>query len=411
MSKVFIEETTLTNIGAAIREKTGKNDLIAPSDMPKEIRGIVSGGGGGEDFEPIVLTGNCKYACNGALAIKFIELYPDKITTDKMNDTSYMFTDYPLTEIPFNINLVSNSTIAAMTNMFSNAKNLKYISDITYTPTSYTDAAYLIYNCSSLEHLPYIYNFYPSAMPNFCAHCYILKEIPDDYFDTWNFNRIKTYNYSTVNSIFAYCYSLRKIPVSFFEKIKGSTINKTASTTFYYNMVDNCFTLDEVVNIPVDYTNMKTNMFGYTFRKCCRLKRITFETNEDNTPIKANWSSQSILLSGAGYSTAPTFILDYNSGITEDKEVTDDVTYHALKNDKDWFTQNKSYSRYNRTSAVETINSLPDTSEYLATTNGFNSIQFTKGSGALTDGGAVDTMTEEEIAIATAKGWSVSFVN
>lgn len=47
MSKVFINEETLTNIGNAIREKTGKTTLIAPGDMPDEIRGIVSGGGDG----------------------------------------------------------------------------------------------------------------------------------------------------------------------------------------------------------------------------------------------------------------------------------------------------------------------------------------------------------------------------
>lgn len=46
MSKVFIEESTLSSIGDAIREKTGKSDLIAPGDMPTEI-GAITGGGDG----------------------------------------------------------------------------------------------------------------------------------------------------------------------------------------------------------------------------------------------------------------------------------------------------------------------------------------------------------------------------
>jgi hypothetical protein len=50
MSKVFIEETTLTAIGDAIREKTGKSDLIAPGSMPQEIKSITTGGGGGDDL-------------------------------------------------------------------------------------------------------------------------------------------------------------------------------------------------------------------------------------------------------------------------------------------------------------------------------------------------------------------------
>ena len=68
------------------------------------------------------------------------------------------------------------------------------------------------------------------------------------------------------------------------------------------------------------------------------------------------------------------------------------------------------YSRYNHNSAVRTINSLPDTSAYLATAGGTNTIKFEGQSGASTDGGAINTLTEEEIAVATAKGWSVALV-
>ncbi len=45
MSKVFIEETTLTAIGDAIREKTSSEDLIAPLDMATAISNLSSGGG------------------------------------------------------------------------------------------------------------------------------------------------------------------------------------------------------------------------------------------------------------------------------------------------------------------------------------------------------------------------------
>ena len=68
------------------------------------------------------------------------------------------------------------------------------------------------------------------------------------------------------------------------------------------------------------------------------------------------------------------------------------------------------YSRYNHDSAVETINSLPDTSEYLASAGGTNTIKFKGVAGMKTDGGAINTLTEEEIAVAAAKGWTVSLV-
>lgn len=43
MAKYVIEDTTLTNIASAIREKTGKSELLLPSQMPSEIQSISGG--------------------------------------------------------------------------------------------------------------------------------------------------------------------------------------------------------------------------------------------------------------------------------------------------------------------------------------------------------------------------------
>ena len=48
MAQVFIEETTLSSIGDAIREKGGTSELISPLDMPNAISNLPSGGGGGD---------------------------------------------------------------------------------------------------------------------------------------------------------------------------------------------------------------------------------------------------------------------------------------------------------------------------------------------------------------------------
>ena len=45
MSKVLIEEKTLTAIGDAIRSKTGGTELIAPLDMAAAISNLTAGGG------------------------------------------------------------------------------------------------------------------------------------------------------------------------------------------------------------------------------------------------------------------------------------------------------------------------------------------------------------------------------
>ena len=54
MSKVSIEESTLSAIGDAIREKTGESALLSPLDMPTAI-GSISGGGDDED-SPFIYT-------------------------------------------------------------------------------------------------------------------------------------------------------------------------------------------------------------------------------------------------------------------------------------------------------------------------------------------------------------------
>lgn len=51
MANVLVEESTMSAIGNAIREKTGKTDLILPKDMPTEIEGIVGGSGSNNGHE------------------------------------------------------------------------------------------------------------------------------------------------------------------------------------------------------------------------------------------------------------------------------------------------------------------------------------------------------------------------
>ena len=97
---------------------------------------------------------------------------------------------------------------------------------------------------------------------------------------------------------------------------------------------------------------------------------------------------------------------------TIDKCIYNDETYQALKDDPDNYVAGYSnenphyYSRYDKASAIRTINSLPDVSA----SGGTNTIKFKGEAGLRTDGGAINTMTEEEIIVATSKGWTVSFV-
>lgn len=378
MAKVFIEETTLTSIGDAIRSKTGGSELIAPLDMANEISGITTGGGG----EPLVLTGSGMSAFAGSSESSnnkagdfFVENYGNAISTSDLTSINGLFRYSKVTNIPFDINCKNNSDI---------------------------NCAFAFQGCQNLITIPKINGITKvSTINKMFNSCYRLRYIPDDLFKDCTFTGV---DYS---SIFTACSSLRKLPQWLISNFNKST---NYSYSIYYSGFSSCYVLDEILDLK-PCGSFTSNTFNNTFYRCCRLKNITFKLQEDNTPYVANWKSQTIDLSSyVGYANNKTYILDYNSGITADKEVIDDATYNALKNDADWFTAKEEYCRYNHDSAVATINSLPDTSAYLATAGGTNTIKFNGDSGSLTDGGAINTLTEEEIAVATAKGWTVTLV-
>lgn len=369
-----LESITITSNGTYKADKGGYNEIIAtitPS-LPDEAK---------------IITGTCNYRFANGGWDWFINAYGDQLETYNITGATYMFSEASkINYIPFDINVGNYATI---NNMFVNCKSLKEVPYVIGPERTPPTSAY-----SGTVNLEYLFQ-----------GCNNLKEIPYDWF--WKFIPNKEYwdahqgyDNGARGSIFWNCYSLREIP-----DISMLPTTITYGTLYNYAFTS-CYVLNKIINLPVVGAKLTSNQMSDTFKQCCRINEITFATNEDGTPKTANWKSQTLELSVfTGYANVVREITDYNSGITVDKQVTDDATYQALKNDPDWFTTNIDYSRYNHDSAVNTINSLPDTSAY-----GTNTIKFKGQSGAKTDGGAINTLTEAEIAVATAKGWTVSLV-
>lgn len=421
-----INDTHLTSIADAIRSKLDDNELYddngelikyTPAEMAPAIRNLpgmivkpviaplnvtengeytahsgvdgynpvvvnVPTGGAGIPSEAFSISGDCRYRFANGGWDWFIENYGNQINTSNIIDATNIFYYSNVETIPFTINLSTNG--CEFQSIFDNCKNLKTLPEVSGKPVSFSK----------------IFN-----------RCYMIRQIPDSW-GNLDFSKIPTISYASINGIFGYCYSLRQIPASLLSNLHNDKANG-AFYKLYYGGFTNCYSLDEILNLPVDGATVTSNMFSATFERCNRLKDITFAT-DNGTPYTANWKTQTIDLNlGIGYNLGSgdqMYILNYNSGITGDKEVIDDTTYQALKDDPDWWTINRSYSRYNHDSAVATINSLPDTSAYLATAGGTNTIKFRGDSGSATEGGAINTLTEEEIAVATAKGWTVTLV-
>ena len=372
----------LTAIGDAIRGKTGGTDLLTLDGMVTAINGISTGGGTTLPEEAFNITGDCSQRFKNNSWNWFINNYGSQVTINNITNCNQMFfNSNEITTIPFSINCTSSSAMNC-TQMFNGCEQLTALPEIT------------VY----IKKMSYMFN-----------SCYCLREIPDSYSETFDFSLFNIDTDADAGYIFSGCYSLRKIPNGFLKKIYSKSPFSWKS--LYQSGFHDCFSLDEIIGIPVSPEVFSSNIFSVTFFRNTRIKNAIFDTNEDGTAKTARWKQQTIELYNIGNAATSNkpYILNYNSGISADKEVTDDATYAALKNDPDWFTCDVAYSRYNKTSAIATINSLPDTSAYIAANGGTNTIKFTGAAGSATDGGAINTMTEEQIAVATAKGWTVTF--
>ena len=454
MENVLVNEQSLIDIAEAIRNKNKTDETYTPGEMAAAIgelktelitedkviteNGIYTPGDGVDGFrevavdvtyvtEPLEVTQNGVYelpegvdgfskvtvetagvemppeafeisgSCNYRFANNgwdwYIDLLGDKITTKDITDTSWMFSNTGVKEIPFDINVKDCQNFQSI---FTSATKLTVCPKIRGTVKWSVSTTFD--TISTLENLRY-------------ADDFLIPEMLD------GFSTVKvTSAYSCPKAWRFDCYkSLRSIP-EWWYKFKlnpESTVFPANSYTIYNRCFTSNYCLDEVLNIPVwDCQGAQTsNMFSNTFDSLSRAKNITFETNEDGTSKTAKWKSQVIDLSkGVGYSQYTNIIpSEYNSGITADMKIVTHDDYVRLKDNPDSWTMDINYSRYNRTSALATINSLPDTSAYLATAGGTNTIKFKDGAGDATDAGSCSFLMDTEIAVATAKGWTVTF--
>lgn len=380
-----VQEESLTAIGDAIRAKAGGQEpLEFPTGMVKAIEEIEAK----PVMEPIVLTGDASYACSGPICSAFIKTFGDTISTEKLTQTPFMFSKTTLEEIPFDINYLGASYYSA-SSMFDGAKYLKK--------------------------LPKLNNLYSDNLQSFLNGCESLVEIPEGWMDSWNLTKFHTYVYAYGPYFFRNCYSLRKIPSSILEIFYNPA---TASYSSVYSQIfSNCYNLDEINKLAVSPASLTTDVFTSAFYQTNCLKHLIFKKNEDDSPQVAEWKNQTIDLSKSvgyykieySYHRRDTRL--YQSGRIIEDCIYNDATYELNKNNPNAYVAGYAsenpvqYSFYNHDSAVETINSLPDCSAY-----GTNTIKFEGQAGSATDGGAINTLTAEEIAVATAKGWTVSLV-
>lgn len=332
-----------------------------------------------------------------------IQDYGDKITTEKLTNINYMFYgSNNLTEIPFALNMElsggSSSKQTLFTDTFTQTSGLKQFPQINIVGYGDVIRPILLDTCANEEPnitLGETINLVGFVYDAFSGYKGISE--PTWLFDKcdWETARNDTSTFGTsVPVSWQGAYNIKTIP-----SMPKFYNNGTSSyyQHWYYLSVNGCNSLKEIIFPRPANSVLTSSPTGFALNNVFTLKHFMFDVQEDGTPYTASWKNITLTLTNLGWGT--TYSLEMN------KQVSNDEDYLRLKNDDEYWARSAEYSGYNHDSAVETINSLPDTSAY-----GTNTIKFKGIAGSATDGGAINTLTEEEIAVATAKGWTVSLV-
>ena len=350
---------------------------------PEEMVAAINALPPGLSEEDLCLTGNKTYAFAQNAWNWFIVKMGDQVTTKDINNMAQMFYySDALKEIPFDIN---GSSYVSMTQMFYRCRGLTAIPNISLTGD-------------------------PTNMNEMFYDCDYVKTIPADMGTGWDWATLEASNTAykgNMSSMFRNCYSITSVPV---EMISHCNLMCTYNYALYANGFNQCYNLEEINNLCVPYNGAWTsNAFTNTFNKCERLKDVIFKTQEDGTPFVASgWKNQVIDLTTVGFgSTCKT----YNSNLTDENKVDNMTAWHRATSGtwEDYWVPSVDYSVYGRESAVRTINSLPDVSG----SGGTNTIKFNANGARLMgiqggSGKSIAELSQEEIAVAAAKGWTVT---
>lgn len=262
--------------------------------------------------------------------------------------------------------------------MFASSHSITDLSNVSVTfPFSASNVKGMYYDCQKLKYFPRMSGNVESVGRMF-YNCLAVEEFPDDFFD--NLKLEDNYYAESGGSMFMDCHNLKKMPqLKTFFDAAGSP-PRYPEYNVLSRLFTNCYSLKQITNVPIPQsyqtTNVQQNMLEFSFSGTHNLTSLTFAPIQKPLP----WAGQ---------------ILDLTSNVGFKK-----VNYSDKTSQLD--------SVYNYDSAVETINSLPDTSVYLAEAGGTNTIQFYSNQGANTEGGAIGNLTAEKIAVAAAKGWTVA---
>ena len=199
---------------------------------------------------------------------------------------------------------------------------------------------------------------------------------------------------------------LRTMP--FFKEFYTTHTNSSEYYHPWYQFsLQNCYSLEEIVLPRPGSLALNSNKFNNKTSFLSRMKSFKFDVQEDGTPYTAQWKLQTLDLTNYfGYAYTDSAMI--NVGFSQQNKITNEEKWRAYVDgtNPDAWSSSVEYATYGASAARETLASLPDTSGY-----GTNIIKFKRANASAIPGEHIETnLTEEDIAVAAAKGWTVSLV-
>lgn len=395
MAQGIINDTTLTAIANAIREKTGETGTLLPSAMPDAIASIQ---GGGLDLDG--------------------------------KNLSYYAVMQPSNRAYINELIYANPelhNISGLDYAFSRRTNVENISEFEDTVID----IYVTNNCT-IGYFGSALSFVGGTEPDgfyfpkvrlhgvlgsglntaFNLQTY-MQDYPEGLFDDVTLGSSYVTGYLGIPNRLS---CLRDLTPYF--KLLGTVPSGSSSSSFMYGATGSSseqkymFALETMGELPLSkWGSATTNLIyggGSTSNDLQnKIGHFLAHVTCDGKPISSGQTYNGIYLSKLGYTTYQYAASNYMTAI----EINSTETYNAWKanprgadGNTTYYSKSPEWSKYTHASAVETINSLP------VVQSGGLTLTFSQMAdcGRSTPDGAVGDLTEAEIAVATEKGWTVT---
>lgn len=333
----------------------------------------------------LTLTGNCIYKFAYGGWDWFISQMGDKIITKDISSAGNMFNSSNLVNIPFVINMSDLSNSSYQQHSFS-----------------------YMFSGSKIRTAPMIYGAKPSDLGNFFANSQNLTNIPANFAEDWDWSYLDglTSSYTgSMSNMFDGCWKLRAVPQALISHGNPYWVNN--STVTYYGFRD-CYCLQELVDVFIphlaSYTGSYSNAFNYAFDNCSRLKRLTFKTVDGDPLTAKSWNNQTIDLTTVGYFKTPSYATQ-RAGLRAADVIDSEGKWYSYQNSggySNWYATDVAYSVFGASAAREFFASLPQVGGTGCI------IKLNPNAASAIPGEAMSSLSEEEIAIAAARGWTIS---